>query len=242
MAVFYRIYRPKKFSEVIGQDAVVRTIQNAAKDGSFAHAYLFSGSRGVGKTTMARLLAKAANCQNLKDGEVCLACASCLAIAAGNFMDLVEIDAASNTGVDNIRELIEQVRFQPSSGRRKIYIIDEVHMLSRGAFNALLKTLEEPPEHVIFVLATTEIHKVPGTIISRTQRFTFGRVSAEHTMAALADIAKQEKLKVSDDALQIIARHAEGSLRDGLSLLGKVATLGSSISAEDVALLLGLSS
>ncbi len=240
MAVLYRTYRPQKFSEIVGQNFIVKTLQNAARSGDFAHAYLFTGSRGVGKTTIARILAKAANCQNLKDGEVCLECNNCTAIAAGTFLDLVEIDAASNTGVDNVRELIEHVRFQPSSGKYKVFIIDEVHMLSKGAFNALLKTLEEPPKHAIFILATTEIHKVPATIISRTQRFTFSRVSLADTIQQLESIAKKEKIKIDRDSLELIAKYSEGSLRDALSLLGKVATLGGSITLADVQTLLGV--
>jgi DNA polymerase-3 subunit gamma/tau len=240
MAVLYRTYRPQVFAEVVGQKFIIRTLQNAVKTGKLAHAYLLCGSRGVGKTSIARILAKAANCTQLKDGDACGVCANCTAITNNNFLDLIEIDAASNTGVDNVRELIEHVRFQPSQGTHKVFIIDEVHMLSKGAFNALLKTLEEPPAHAIFILATTEIHKVPQTIITRTQRFTFGRLTLPEIEDHLAKVAKQEKITIEKEALSLIARYSEGSLRDALSLLGKVATLGGKITTKDTAELLGV--
>lgn len=240
MAVLYRKYRPQTFAQVLSQKPVVNTLQNQVKSGQPAHAYLFTGSRGVGKTSIARILAKAVNCQNNQQGDACGSCEVCRQIEAGNFMDLVEIDAASNTGVDNIREIIEHVRFSPSLGKYKIFIIDEVHMLSKGAFNALLKTLEEPPAHAIFILATTEIAKVPATIISRTQRFDFKALSQDDILAHLVQICQTEQMQIGNDVLELIAQNAEGSVRDSLSLLGKVATLGDNPSLEECQQLLGV--
>ena len=253
MPVLYRKYRPQTFKEVVGQKAIVKTLQNQVAGGQISHAYLFIGSRGVGKTSVARILAKAVNCvsENRKSdksdkseaelsGDACGTCNVCMAVANGNFLDLIEIDAASNTGVDNVRELIEHVRFAPSSGKYKVFIIDEVHMLSKGAFNALLKTLEEPPAHAIFVLATTEIIKVPATIISRTQRFDFKRLSLEETEAQLRQIIKEEKMECPKEAIKLIALHSDGSLRDALSLLDKVFTLGNSPSLDEVLQLIGI--
>ena len=241
MAVLYRKYRPQTFSEVLGQKYIVQTLKNQVAAGSVAHAYLFTGSRGVGKTSIARILAKAVNCLKLgKDGDPCGKCTNCKQIEMGNFMDLVEIDAASNTGVDNIRDLIEHVKFAPSVGKYKVFIIDEVHMLSKGAFNALLKTLEEPPSHTIFILATTETGKVPATIISRTQRFDFKSLSEAELAEHLAKIVKEEKLKLSKEALELVAAAASGSVRDALSLLDKVLTLGNSPEMPDVQQLLGI--
>lgn len=240
MAVLYRKYRPQTFAEVLGQKHIIRTLKNQVAAGSVAHAYLFTGSRGIGKTTLARLLAKAVNCEHVKDGEPCGKCSNCVAVQNGNFLDLVEIDAASNTGVDNIRELIEHVRFSPTSGKYKVFIIDEVHMLSKGAFNALLKTLEEPPKHAIFILATTEINKVPATIISRTQRFDFKALSARDLLPHLEKICAAENFKISKEVLELVAQNAEGSARDALSLLDKLMTLGESPSVEDSQQLLGV--
>lgn len=239
MAVLYRKYRPKVFSEVVGQGPITQTLINALKSKKVAHAYLFTGSRGVGKTTVARVLARALNCQKPKDGEACLSCTVCEAFDRGTFLDMVEIDAASNTGVDNIRELIEHVRFQPSLGAYKVFIIDETHMLSKAAFNALLKTLEEPPEHAIFILATTELNKVPATIVSRTQRFDFKRLPETLLQAHLESIVKKEKLPISGDVVRLVVHAAGGSVRDALSLLGKVASLGD-VSVQEAQTLLGI--
>ena len=240
MAVLYRKYRPQVFSEVLGQEYIIQTLKNQVASGAISHAYLFTGSRGVGKTSVARILAKAVNCLHAKKGEPDGTCAVCAQIAAGTFMDLVEIDAASNTGVENIRDLIEHVKFSPSSGKYKVFIIDEVHMLSKGAFNALLKTLEEPPQHAIFILATTEINKVPVTIISRTQRFDFKAFSVTDLTKLLSSTAAQEKLKVSPEILEAIANNSQGSARDALSLLDKILTLGSNPKLEDCLQLLGI--
>lgn len=240
MAVLYRTYRPQSFQETVGQSHIIQTLKNSAKSGSPSHAYLFTGGRGTGKTTLARVFAKAVNCLNLKDGEVCLVCPSCLAIANNTFLDLVEIDAASNTGVENVRELIEHVKFQPTQGRYKVFIIDEVHMLSKAAFNALLKTLEEPPSHVIFILATTEIQKVPATIISRTQRFDFSQIPENQIQTRLLEVLKKEGSKLSLEIVTLIARQAGGGLRDALSILDKILSLGDNVSLEEVESALGV--
>ncbi|OGE89262.1 MAG: DNA polymerase III, subunit gamma and tau [Candidatus Doudnabacteria bacterium RIFCSPHIGHO2_01_FULL_50_11] len=239
--VLYRQYRPQTFSEVINQDPIKRTLKNAVEAGNIAHAYLFTGPRGVGKTSLARILAKAANCLKLKGGEPCDACDNCVAIREGRFLDLIEIDAASNTGVDNIREIIEHVKFSPSSGKKKIIVIDEVHMLSKGAFNALLKTLEEPPAHAVFILATTELQKVPATIVSRTQRFDFRRLASSDIVPHLTAIAKKLKYRIADEALILVARASEGSLRDALSLLDQLASFTDGrATLEDAEDILGL--
>ncbi|MBE3584153.1 MAG: DNA polymerase III subunit gamma/tau [Limnochordaceae bacterium] len=215
----YRKWRPQSFDEVIGQPHVVRTLQNALRTGRVAHAYLFAGPRGTGKTTVARLLAKGLNCQKGMTPDPCLQCASCRRIAAGNSLDCLEIDGASNRGIDEIRELRERSKFAPQEGKFKIYIIDEAHMLTTEAFNALLKTLEEPPEHVVFVLATTEAHKIPPTIVSRCQRFDFHRFGNRLVVQHLQKVCASEGVQASPEALQLIARHAEGGLRDALGLL-----------------------
>ncbi len=244
MAVLYRKYRPQTFADIVGQDSLVQTLQNAVKTGSVAHAYLFTGSRGVGKTSAARILAKAVNCLNASKtkGDACGICDICKAIADGNLLDLIEIDAASNTGVDNVRELIEHVKFSPSRAKYKVFIIDEVHMLSKAAFNALLKTLEEPPAHAIFILATTDIEKVPDTIISRTQRFDFRRIQESDIVSLLQKVIKAEAIKMDADVLALIAMRAQGGLRDALSLLDKLASLGGKIDLGEAQTLLGVTS
>ncbi len=215
----YRRWRPQVFADLVGQNHVKQTILNAIKAGQPSHAYLFAGPRGTGKTSMARLLAKAVNCLDSKDGEPCGKCANCVALVQGRMMDVIEIDAASHTGVDDVRNLIEKVNFAPAIGKYKVYVIDEVHMLSKSAFNALLKTLEEPPAHAIFVLATTEVHKLLPTVVSRCQYFDFHYLSHEEVAEQLKKIAHQEKIEINDEALQIIVNNSEGSLRDALSIL-----------------------
>ncbi len=223
MATLFLKYRPQIFSDLIGQSSIVKTLQNAIKAKKPAHAYLFSGSRGTGKTSTARIFAKALNCEGIKDGDPCGTCKICTDTAEGNLIDVMEIDAASHTGVDNIRDLIEKIEFTPTYAQRKVYIIDEVHMLSKGAFNALLKTLEEPPDHAFFLLATTEMHKIPETIVSRCQTFVFHRFSLEQLVDRLEDICKIEGFTAERSALECIARKAEGGLRDAISLLEQIA-------------------
>ena len=215
----YRKFRPSEFADVKGQDHIITTLQNQIRANRIGHAYLFCGTRGTGKTTVAKIFAKAVNCEHPVDGSPCGECETCRSIAAGTSMNVIEIDAASNNGVDNIREIREEVAYRPTEGRYKVYIIDEVHMLSIGAFNALLKTLEEPPEYVIFILATTEVHKIPITILSRCQHYDFKRISIETITDRMKELMDTEHVEVEDKALRYIAKAADGSMRDALSLL-----------------------
>ncbi|HET6674734.1 MAG TPA: DNA polymerase III subunit gamma/tau, partial [Nitrospiraceae bacterium] len=235
-----RKYRPGTFDEVIGQPHVVQTLVNAISSKRIAHAFLFSGTRGVGKTTVARILAKSLNCEQGPTGMPCSVCASCIEITQGSSVDVIEIDGASNTSVDDVREIRENVKFTPFRGQYRVYIIDEVHMLSNSAFNALLKTLEEPPAHVIFIFATTEIHKIPATILSRCQHYNFRRISKAEIAARLRLVAERDGLQIEDRSLLALARASEGSMRDGLSLLDQVVAFGGlSISHGDLEALLG---
>ncbi|RJQ27542.1 MAG: DNA polymerase III subunit gamma/tau [Peptococcaceae bacterium] len=236
----YREYRPQTFREIVGQEHVTRTLQNAVKGNRVAHAYLFCGSRGTGKTTSAKVLAKAVNCLQGPDPEPCNECTNCRAVTEGVAVDVAEIDAASNRGIDEIRDLREKVQFAPSTGRYRVYIIDEVHMLTNEAFNALLKILEEPPGHVIFILATTEPRKVPLTILSRCQRFDFRRIGIGDIINKLKEVVEKTGLAAEEEALRLIARAAEGSLRDALSMLDQAAALGGNlITVEEIHNILG---
>lgn len=232
--VLYRKYRPKVFDDVVGQNHVTATLSGEVRENRLSHAYLFTGSRGTGKTTCARILAKAVNCLHPVDGNPCNKCEICRGIDNGSILDVIEIDAASNRGVDNIRDLRDEANFTPSEAKYRIYIIDEVHMLTIEAFNALLKTLEEPPEHVKFILATTEIHKLPATILSRCQRFDFRRISPEDISARLKLVCDAEKLTIDDDAAMLISRIADGGMRDALSLLDQCASVSQNISVKTV--------
>ena len=236
----YRKWRPRTFSDVSGQETVTAALKNELKTGRLSHAYLFTGCRGTGKTTCAKILAKAVNCAHPVDGDPCNECAICRGIDDGSILDVTEIDAASNNGVDSIRDLRDEVAFTPVSGTYRVYIIDEVHMLSAGAFNALLKTLEEPPAHVIFILATTEVHKLPATILSRCQRFDFGRIRPEEIAARITYVATEEGLTVTPDAAMLLARLADGALRDGLSLLDQCASVAQHIDMDTVTAVTGM--
>jgi DNA polymerase-3 subunit gamma/tau len=239
--VFARKWRPKDFDEVIGQEHITTTLKNAISNNRVAHAYMFTGPRGIGKTSVARIFAKGLNCEKGPTTSPCSKCASCASIASGTSMDVIEIDGASNNSVDQVRELRENIKFMPSYGKYKVYIIDEVHMLSIGAFNALLKTLEEPPEHAKFIFATTHPEKVPPTILSRCQRFDFRRISLKLIISKLENIAKAERLNISEDAIFSIAKSSDGSLRDAESVLDQLASFcEKKISGEDVMALLGI--
>ncbi|MDP9326047.1 MAG: DNA polymerase III subunit gamma/tau, partial [Candidatus Dormibacteraeota bacterium] len=241
MTALYSVYRSQRFEDLVGQAAAARTLKNALVSGRVAHAYLFTGIRGTGKTSTARILAKAVNCLNPKDGEPCNECTSCVAVTDGSATDLIEIDAASNRGVDEIRDLREKAKYLPAQLKHKVYIIDEAHQLTPEAFNALLKTLEEPPEHVLFILCTTEAHKLPSTIISRCQRFDFRRIDEADIAGRLQQIVTGEGLVAADDGLALIATMAHGSMRDAITMLDQMASAGAaSIDAEAVRQHLGL--
>ena len=237
----YRKFRPQEFEDVKGQDHIVTTLKNQIKADRIGHAYLFCGTRGTGKTTVAKIFAKAVNCEHPIDGSPCGECAVCKAIADGSSMNVIEIDAASNNGVDNIRQIREEVTYRPTEGKYKVYIIDEVHMLSAGAFNALLKTLEEPPSYVIFILATTEAHKIPITILSRCQRYDFHRISIDTIAGRLMDLMKEEQVEVEERAIRYVAKAGDGSMRDALSLLDQCIAfhLGETLTYENVLEVLG---
>lgn len=239
--MLYGKWRPQGFDEVVGQDHIITTLRNALASGQIAHAYLFSGPRGTGKTTTARILARAVNCPSLINGDPCNKCSSCLAIASGTALDLIELDAASNRGIDDIRDLREKIAFSPSDLKRKVYLLDEVHMLTDAAFNGLLKTIEEPPPHAIFILATTELHKVPATIISRCQRYDFRRIPADASVGRLAHIAREEGYAIPEEGLAQIAMQSRGGMRDAVTLLEQVvAQYGANPSYDDVLEALGL--
>lgn len=237
----YRKFRPDNFHDVKGQEHIVTTLKNQIKAERIGHAYLFCGTRGTGKTTIAKLMAKVVNCEQPVDGNPCNECRMCKGIAAGTSMNVIEIDAASNNGVDNVREIVEEVRYSPTEGKYKVYIIDEVHMLSTGAFNALLKTIEEPPSYVIFILATTEVHKIPVTILSRCQRYDFKRITIDTIADRLAELMRAENMEAEEKALRYIARVADGSMRDALSLLDQCISffLGKNLTYDNALEVLG---
>src|SRR5229473_5222634 len=237
----YRKWRSQTFGDVVGQEPIVRTLKNALSNGNLAHAYLFTGPRGTGKTTMARLLAKTVNCANSVNGEPCNQCQQCREITAGNSFNVIEIDAASNRGIDSIRDLREKVMMPPSTGKYKVYVLDEAHMLTTEAFNALLKTLEEPPGYAIFVLATTDVHKMLPTVLSRCQRFDFKRITTRQIVEHLNFVAGQEQIRLERAAAELIARAAAGGMRDALSLLDQaIAYSGEEISLAQVQAMLGV--
>lgn len=236
----YRKWRPKTFSDVVGQEHVTETLQRQVAEGRLSHAYLFTGTRGTGKTTCAKILAKAVNCEHPENGSPCNKCSSCLGIESGGFLDVMELDAASNNGVDHVRALRDEAIYSPAQVKKRVYIIDEVHMLSIAAFNALLKILEEPPEHLMFILATTELHKVPATILSRCQRFAFRRILPREIVGRLNYIAEQEGIDLRPDGAELLAHIADGALRDALSLLDQCAAAGGTIDSAAVLDALGL--
>ena len=237
----YRKWRPRVFGDVKGQDHIVTTLQNQIRSERIGHAYLFCGTRGTGKTSVAKIFAKAVNCEHPEDGSPCGECPSCQQIQAGTSLNVVEIDAASNNGVENIREIRDQVQYPPTEGKYRVYIIDEVHMLSTGAFNALLKTLEEPPSYVIFILATTEVHKIPITVLSRCQRYDFRRITVDTIADRLKELTDAEGMAVEDRALRYVAKAGDGSMRDALSLLDQCAAFhyGETLTYENVLDVLG---
>ena len=236
----YRKWRPKTFADVVGQEHITETLQRQVAEGRLSHAYLFTGTRGTGKTTCAKILARAVNCEQPENGNPCNRCPSCLGIESGRFLDVVELDAASNNGVDSVRALRDEAIYSPAQVKKRVYIVDEVHMLSTPAFNALLKILEEPPEHLMFILATTELHKVPATILSRCQRFAFRRILPKDIVARLNYIAGQEHIDLKEDGAALLARLSDGALRDALSLLDQCAAAGGAIDAPAVLDALGL--
>lgn len=236
----YRKWRPKTFADVVGQEHITETLQRQVAEGRLSHAYLFTGTRGTGKTTCAKILARAVNCEHPENGNPCNRCPSCLGIESGRFLDVVELDAASNNGVDSVRALRDEAIYSPAQVKKRVYIVDEVHMLSTPAFNALLKILEEPPEHLMFILATTELHKVPATILSRCQRFSFRRIQPKDIVGRLNYIAQQENIDLKDDGAALLARLSDGALRDALSLLDQCAAVGGAIDAPAVLDALGL--
>ena len=237
----YRKFRPQEFEDVKGQDHIVKTLKNQINADRIGHAYLFCGTRGTGKTTIAKIFARAVNCEHPVEGSPCGECPTCKAIQNGSSMNVIEIDAASNNGVDNIRQIREEVAYRPTEGKYKVYIIDEVHMLSTGAFNALLKTLEEPPEYVMFILATTEAHKIPVTILSRCQRYDFHRISNDTIADRLFELMKEEQIEVEEKAIKYVAKAGDGSMRDALSLLDQCIAfhLGEKLTYENVLEVLG---
>lgn len=222
----YRKWRPKTFADVVGQEHITETLQRQVAEGRLSHAYLFTGTRGTGKTTCAKILARAVNCEHPENGNPCNRCPSCLGIESGRLLDVVELDAASNNGVDSVRALRDEAIYSPAQVKKRVYIVDEVHMLSTPAFNALLKILEEPPEHLMFILATTELHKVPATILSRCQRFSFRRIQPKDIVGRLNYIAGQENIDLKEDGAALLARLSDGALRDALSLLDQCAATG----------------
>ena len=236
----YRKWRPKTFSDVVGQEHITATLKRQVAEGRLSHAYLFTGTRGTGKTTCAKILAKAVNCENPQDGDPCNKCPACLGIESGAFLDVTELDAASNNGVDSVRALRDEAIYSPAQVKKRVYIIDEVHMLSTAAFNALLKILEEPPEHLMFILATTELHKVLPTILSRCQRFAFRRILPRDIEARLDYVAREEGIDLKSDGAELLARLSDGALRDALSLLDQCAASGGTIGAQEVLDALGL--
>ena len=236
----YRKWRPKVFADVVGQSHITETLRRQVAEDRTSHAYLFTGTRGTGKTTCAKILAKAVNCEHPVDGDPCGVCPSCVGIESGSFLDVLELDAASNNGVDQVRALRDEAIYSPAHVKKRVYIVDEVHMLSTAAFNALLKILEEPPEHLMFILATTELHKVPATILSRCQRYSFKRITPEAIAERLNYVAEQENIELTADGAEMLARLADGALRDALSLLDQCAASGGLVDSAAVMEVLGL--